>query len=144
MADMLEPLQIKRPNLELLDTFQRCLKSEVMPKKLLLVLDNIWEKEEERDKSNWKNVLTPLAFGSMGSKVSLTNQMDRPVALMTIKMTNKKKEILTLEGLEDDDCLQLLNNHAFANVEIHEIGKIQEKENKQHNANLLSDVRLKN
>ncbi|KAH0452068.1 hypothetical protein IEQ34_019367 [Dendrobium chrysotoxum] len=35
MADMLEPLQMKRPELESLDAFQRHLKSEVMPKKFL-------------------------------------------------------------------------------------------------------------
>ncbi|KAI0503756.1 hypothetical protein KFK09_014697 [Dendrobium nobile] len=31
----------------------------------------------------------------------------------------KKKEIVKLEGLEEDECLQLLNSHAFAGVENH-------------------------
>ncbi|KAL0912594.1 hypothetical protein M5K25_018576 [Dendrobium thyrsiflorum] len=116
IADMLESLQMKRPDLESLDAFQRRLKSEVMSKKLLLVLDDIWEEEEEeeeRDKNNWENVLAPLAFGSMGSKILLTIRMDS-VALMIAK---DNMGLMHRISLEDDDCLQLLNNHAFANVE---------------------------
>ncbi|KAI0513754.1 hypothetical protein KFK09_009784 [Dendrobium nobile] len=36
---------------------------------------------------------------------------------MFSKVIKKKKEIVKLEGLEEDECLQLLNSHAFAGVE---------------------------
>ncbi|KAI0514161.1 hypothetical protein KFK09_010195 [Dendrobium nobile] len=36
---------------------------------------------------------------------------------MFAKVIKKKKEIVKLEGLEEDECLQLLNSHAFAGVE---------------------------
>ncbi|KAL0920715.1 hypothetical protein M5K25_009877 [Dendrobium thyrsiflorum] len=39
------------------------------------------------------------------------------VALMIAKVIKKKKKKLRLEGLEEDECLQLLNSHAFADVE---------------------------
>ncbi|KAH0463682.1 hypothetical protein IEQ34_008264 [Dendrobium chrysotoxum] len=90
------------------------LRFEVMSKKFLLVLDDIWE-EEENDKIKWENVLAPLAFGSLGSKILITTLIDS-VALMIANVI-KKKETLRLEGLEEDECLQLRNSHAFADVE---------------------------
>ncbi|KAH0463058.1 hypothetical protein IEQ34_007640 [Dendrobium chrysotoxum] len=73
---------------------------------VLLVLDEIWE-EEERDQSKWENVLVPLASGSFGSKILVTTGMDS-IALTFAKVI-KKEEIVILEGLEEDECLQLLN-----------------------------------
>ncbi|KAL0928765.1 hypothetical protein M5K25_000686 [Dendrobium thyrsiflorum] len=117
IADMLESLKKERPHLETLETLQDSLRTEMMSKKFLLVLDDIWEEEEEeRDKSKWENVLAPLAFGSFGSKILVTTRMNS-IALMFAKVIKKKKEIFRLEGLEEDECLQLLNTHAFADVE---------------------------
>ncbi|KAH0463040.1 hypothetical protein IEQ34_007622 [Dendrobium chrysotoxum] len=81
-----------------------------MFKKFLLVLDDIWEEDEEKDKSKWEDVLAP------GSKILVTTRTDS-VALMFAKVIKKKKEIVRLEGLEEDECLQLLNSPAFAGVE---------------------------
>ncbi|KAH0463613.1 hypothetical protein IEQ34_008195 [Dendrobium chrysotoxum] len=49
LRDMLETLKNKMPHLESLHEFQGSLKSELMFKKFLFVLDDIWEKEEEQD-----------------------------------------------------------------------------------------------
>ncbi|KAL0919593.1 hypothetical protein M5K25_011696 [Dendrobium thyrsiflorum] len=116
IADMLEYLKKERPRLETLKVLQDSLRLEVMSKKFLLVLDDIWEDEEENDKIKWENVLAPLAFGSLGSKILITTRMDS-VALLIAKVIKKKKKTLRLEGLEEDECLQLLNSHAFADVE---------------------------
>ncbi|XP_028551525.1 putative disease resistance protein RGA4 [Dendrobium catenatum] len=115
IADMLESLKKEKPNLDSLDALQGKLKEEVMSKRFLLVLDDIWG-DEERDKSKWKNVLAPLSWGSLGSKILMTTRMDS-AALIIAKVIRKKKETLTLQGLDEDECLQLLNNHAFADVE---------------------------
>ncbi|KAI0510452.1 hypothetical protein KFK09_011054 [Dendrobium nobile] len=115
IADMLELLKKQRPRLEKLEAFHESLKNEVMSKKFLLVLDDIWE-EEKRDQSKWENVLAPLASGGFGSKILVTTRTDS-VALMFANVINKKKEIVRLEGLEEDECLQLVNSHAFAGVE---------------------------
>ncbi|KAI0514095.1 hypothetical protein KFK09_010129 [Dendrobium nobile] len=116
IADMFEYLKNERPRLETLGALQRRLEEEVMSKKFLLVLDDIWEEDEEKDKSKWEDVLAPLASGGFGSKILVTTRTDS-VALMFAKVLKKKKEIVKLEGLEEDECLQLLNSHAFAGVE---------------------------
>ncbi|KAH0452271.1 hypothetical protein IEQ34_019570 [Dendrobium chrysotoxum] len=116
IVDMLECLKKERPRLETLVALQGRLEEEVMSKKFLLVLDDIWEEDEEKDKSKWEDVLAPLASGSFGSKILVTTRTDS-VALMFAKVIKKKKEIFKLEGLEEDECLQLLNSHAFAGVE---------------------------
>ncbi|XP_020573565.1 LOW QUALITY PROTEIN: putative disease resistance protein RGA4 [Phalaenopsis equestris] len=113
IADMLEHVKKTRPRLESLAVLQENLKSEVQCKKFLLVLDDIWEDEEERDKRKWENVLSPLAYGKLGSKILVTTRMDS-AASMIAKVIRMKKETFRLGGLEEDECLQLLNTHAFA------------------------------
>ncbi|KAI0514043.1 hypothetical protein KFK09_010077 [Dendrobium nobile] len=88
-----------------------------MSKKFLLILDDIWENEEEnRDISKWEDVLAPLAYGKFGSRILVTTRMDS-VAMKIAKIIKKKEKIFRLEGLKEDECLQLLNSHAFAGVE---------------------------
>ncbi|KAH0452848.1 hypothetical protein IEQ34_017172 [Dendrobium chrysotoxum] len=116
IADMLECLKKERPRLETLGALQGDLREEVMSKKFLLMLDDIWVKDEEKDKSKWENVLTPLASGGFDSKILVTTRMDS-VALMFAAVIQKEEEKVKLEGLEEDECLQLLNSHAFAGVE---------------------------
>ncbi|PKU77673.1 Putative disease resistance protein RGA4 [Dendrobium catenatum] len=99
IADMLECLKKERPRLETLVALQGRLEEEVLSKKFLLVL-------------------APLASGGFGSKILLTTRTDS-IALMFAKVLKKKKEIVKLEGLEEDECLQPLNSHAFAGVENH-------------------------
>ncbi|KAI0514056.1 hypothetical protein KFK09_010090 [Dendrobium nobile] len=113
IADMLESLKKKRPRLETLEALQDSLRTEIMSKRFLLILDDVWEEEEERDKSKWGNVLAPLSYGSLGSKILITTRTDS-VALMFEKVIQEKKEPLRLEGLEEEECLKLLNTHAFA------------------------------
>ncbi|KAL0928352.1 hypothetical protein M5K25_000229 [Dendrobium thyrsiflorum] len=116
ISDMLECHKKERPRLETLGALQGALKEEVMSKKLLLVLDDIWEEDEEKNKSKWEDVLAPIASGGFGSKILVTTRMNS-VALMFAKVIQKKEEIVKLEGLEEDECLRLLNSHAFAGVE---------------------------
>ncbi|KAL0920739.1 hypothetical protein M5K25_009902 [Dendrobium thyrsiflorum] len=116
IVDMLQSLKKEKPNLDSLDALQGILKREVKYKKFLLVLDDIWGEEEERDKSKWENVLAPLSCGSLGSKILVTTRMDSAASIIA-KVIKKKKETLRLQGLEEAECLQLLNTHAFADVE---------------------------
>ncbi|KAH0463684.1 hypothetical protein IEQ34_008266 [Dendrobium chrysotoxum] len=68
------------------------------------------------NQTKWENVLASLACGGFGSKILVTSRTDS-IALMFAKVIKKKKEIVKLEGLEEDEYLQLLNSHAFAGVE---------------------------
>ncbi|XP_028551928.1 putative disease resistance protein RGA3 [Dendrobium catenatum] len=115
-GDLLESLKKKRPRLETLEALQDSLRTEIMSKKFLLGLDDIWEEDEEKDKSKWEDVLAPLASGGFGSKILVTTRTDS-VALMFDKVIKKKTEKVKINGLEEDECLQLLNSHAFAGVE---------------------------
>ncbi|PKU87400.1 Putative disease resistance protein RGA4 [Dendrobium catenatum] len=117
IADMLSTLKKKRPRLDdTLDTLQNSLRTEIMSKKFLLLLDDIWEEEENRDISKWEKVLAPLAYGKIGSGILVTTRMDS-VATMIAKVIKKEKETFQLQGLEEDQCLKLLKSHAFADVE---------------------------
>ncbi|KAL0918812.1 hypothetical protein M5K25_010851 [Dendrobium thyrsiflorum] len=117
IADMLESLDKKKPDLDSLDALQDRLRIAVGSKKFLLILDDIWEEEEENsDISKWEDVLAPLAYGKFGSRILVTTRMDS-VAMKIAKIIKKKEKILRLEGLKKDECLQLLNSHAFAGVE---------------------------
>ncbi|KAL0928314.1 hypothetical protein M5K25_000188 [Dendrobium thyrsiflorum] len=62
------------------------------------------------------HMLISLAYGSFGSRILVTTRMDS-IAMMIAKVIKKKTEIYRLEGLVEDQCLQLLNSHAFADVE---------------------------
>ncbi|XP_020681990.1 putative disease resistance protein RGA4 isoform X1 [Dendrobium catenatum] len=118
IADMLSTLKKERPRLdESLDELQNSLRTEIMSKKFLLILDDIWEEDEKKqDISKWEKVFAPLAYGKIGSGILITTRMDS-VAMMIAKVIKKKTEIFRLKGLEEDQCLQLLNSHAFADVE---------------------------
>ncbi|XP_028547398.1 putative disease resistance protein RGA3, partial [Dendrobium catenatum] len=116
IADMLSTLK-ERPRLdESLDALQNSLRTEIMSKKFLLILDDIWEDEEKQDISKWEKVLAPMAYGKIGSGILVTTRMDS-VATMIAKVIKKKTEIFRLKGLREDQCLQLLNSHAFADVD---------------------------
>ncbi|KAH0455318.1 hypothetical protein IEQ34_015350 [Dendrobium chrysotoxum] len=115
IADMLESLKKERPRLETLEALQDSLRTGIMSKKFLLVLDDIWENDEQ-DKKKWEKLLAPLAYGKIGSRILVTTRMDS-VAMMIATVIKQKTEIFRLEGLEEDQCLQLLNSRAFADVE---------------------------
>ncbi|KAI0503721.1 hypothetical protein KFK09_014660 [Dendrobium nobile] len=116
IADMLQSLKKEKPRCDTLDALQNSLRTEILSQKFLLVLDDIWEEDEEKDKSKWEDVLAPLSSGGFGSKILLTTR-EESVALMLATVIKKKKEIVKFEGLEEDECWQLLNSHAFAGVE---------------------------
>ncbi|PKU74802.1 putative disease resistance protein RGA1 [Dendrobium catenatum] len=115
LADMLESLTGRRPDLASLNALQERLKAALMSKKFFLVLDDVWEEEEKQDKSKWENVLAPLATGKEGSKILVTTRMDS-VALLVTKVLRKQMVKLKLEGLQEEDCLFLFNSYAFADV----------------------------
>ncbi|KAI0503618.1 hypothetical protein KFK09_014552 [Dendrobium nobile] len=116
IADMLQSLKMEKPRCDTLDALQNSLRTDIMSQKFLLVLDDIWEEDEEKNKSKWEDVLAPLASGGFGSKILVTTR-EESVALMLATVIKKKKEIVKFEGLEEDECLQLLNSYAFAGVE---------------------------
>ncbi|XP_020593282.1 disease resistance protein RGA2-like [Phalaenopsis equestris] len=109
ITDMLKYLNKWKPHLMKLPALQNTLKFVMQSKKFLLVLDDVWE---EGSTTKWGNVLSPLAKGSLGGKILVTTRMDS-IASMIAEVIRKKNKMLRLEGLKDDECLQLLKAHAF-------------------------------
>ncbi|XP_028556881.1 putative disease resistance protein RGA4 [Dendrobium catenatum] len=103
IKDMLESLKKERPRLNTLAALQNSLWTEILSKKFLLILEDVWE-DENRHISKWEKLLAPLAYGKMDSKILVTSRMDS-VALTIVMVIKKKVEIVKLEGLEEDECL---------------------------------------
>ncbi|KAH0461628.1 hypothetical protein IEQ34_009203 [Dendrobium chrysotoxum] len=70
---MLESLN-ERSHLETFEALQGSLWIEIMSKKFLLMLNGIWENDEEHDKSKWENMFAPLAYENFGSRLLVTTQ----------------------------------------------------------------------
>ncbi|XP_020593277.1 disease resistance protein RGA2-like [Phalaenopsis equestris] len=105
---MLKYLNKWKPHLMQLPPLQSTLKFVMQSKKLLHVLDDVWE----GNTTKWGNVLSPLTKGSLGGKILVTTRMDS-IASMIAEVIRKKNKLLRLEGLGDDECLQLFKTHAF-------------------------------
>ncbi|KAI0502328.1 hypothetical protein KFK09_017276 [Dendrobium nobile] len=116
IADMLQSLKMERPRCDTLDALQNSLRIEIMSRKFLLVLDDVWEEYQEKDKRKWEKVLAPLASARFDSKILVTTRTDS-VAQMFALVIQKKVEIVRLQGLEEDECLHLLLSHAFAGID---------------------------
>ncbi|XP_020582219.1 putative disease resistance protein RGA3 [Phalaenopsis equestris] len=112
ITDMLKYLDEWSSHLTILPPLQERLNSVTRSKKFLLVLDDIWEENTTK----WEKVISPLAYGKLGSKILVTTRI-HAAASMIPDMIIENKETLTLKGLQEAQCLELLKTHAFAGME---------------------------
>ncbi|XP_020595971.1 putative disease resistance protein At3g14460, partial [Phalaenopsis equestris] len=112
ITDMLKYLDEWSSHLTILPPLQERLNSVTRSKKFLLVLDDIWEENTTK----WEKVISPLANGKLGSKILVTTRINA-AASMIPDIIIENKETLTLTGLEEAQCLELLKTHAFAGME---------------------------
>ncbi|XP_057447694.1 putative disease resistance protein RGA3 [Lotus japonicus] len=95
-ADLeLEPLQRK-----LIDLLQR--------KRYLLVLDDVWDDEQE----NWLRLKPVLASGGKGASILVTTRLPKVAAIMGTMPSHK------LSMLSDSDCWELFKQRAFGPNEV--------------------------
>ncbi|KAK8464409.1 hypothetical protein PHAVU_011G201000 [Phaseolus vulgaris] len=93
------------------------LKDELMGKKFLLVLDDVWNENQNK----WEEVRKPLVLGAQGSKILVTTRSKEVASTMW-------SEEYSLQQLQEDDCWKLFAKHAFRdydtqlNPECREIG----------------------
>nr|XP_029116367.1 disease resistance protein RGA2-like [Elaeis guineensis] len=86
-----------------LNCLQEILKENIMSKRFLLILDDIWND----DSNKWDCLCAPLRSGLEGSKILVTTRSHK-VAEMTGTL-----EAVFLEGLANDPCWEFFSRHAF-------------------------------
>ncbi|PIA50537.1 hypothetical protein AQUCO_01200006v1 [Aquilegia coerulea] len=91
------------PNLEV-DLLQFSLREQLEGKKFLLVLDDVWNENDEK----WSKLKCLLIGGARGSRVIVTTRSEKVATIMGTISTYH------LNGLSDDDCWNLFKERAFA------------------------------
>ncbi|XP_020165836.1 disease resistance protein RGA2 isoform X1 [Aegilops tauschii subsp. strangulata] len=109
-SKMLESVTGVKPGPDHLGPLQKNLKEELKSMKFLLVLDDVWEDKKE---SEWAKLFAPLRSLNSGSKILLTTRMQSVVDTATSSMGVEGGHCLTLQGLEEDENIKLLNHHVF-------------------------------
>jgi Leucine-rich repeat (LRR) protein len=104
IKEILESAMKERPSdLSNLNILQVMLREKVMPKRFLLVLDDVWNEERAR----WQSLYNPLKFGKRGSKVVVTTRVK-----MVAEITGTC-DPLWLEGLAEDPYWSIFKRFAF-------------------------------
>ncbi|CAO2041526.1 unnamed protein product [Urochloa humidicola] len=89
-----------------LDQVQRVLQHMLNGKKILVVLDDVWNEMN----SQWENLCKPLQFAGKGSKVVLTTRSQK------VANINGATEIMHLDGLKDEYYWRHFSQCAFGNA----------------------------
>ncbi|XP_078175974.1 putative disease resistance protein RGA3 [Carex rostrata] len=92
-----------------LNALQKSLKDMVLSKKILLVLDDVWD---DKRRCDWEQLIAPLKFVQQGSKIILTTRM-KSVAELLANVINTEHKSLTLEGLGEQELRLLFYSYAF-------------------------------
>ncbi|XP_042481072.1 putative disease resistance protein RGA3 [Macadamia integrifolia] len=95
-----EPCQISS-----IDVILRNLKDELDEKRFLLVLDDIWNEDNEQ----WDMLMSSLKIGIRGSKIIATTRMIEIASMIGTFATHH------LNPLSEDKCWSILKNKAFGN-----------------------------
>ncbi|GMP41475.1 hypothetical protein CsSME_00011564 [Camellia sinensis var. sinensis] len=102
---ILESITSKSCEFKELNQVQVQLKQNLVGKKILIVLDDVWDKKY----NDWNILKSPFNDGAPGSKIIVTTR-DRDVALIMGTVQNH-----LLQHLSDDDCWSVFEQHAFGN-----------------------------
>ncbi|KAJ0810866.1 putative virus X resistance protein-like, coiled-coil [Helianthus annuus] len=91
-----------------LDVLQESLQSKLRKKKFLIVLDDVWAEENEKEK--WERLSGTLSCGAEGSIVVMTTRSERTSRIMA-KVGELRHE---LGCLSEENSWLLFKKHAFA------------------------------
>ncbi|KAF2302597.1 hypothetical protein GH714_038985 [Hevea brasiliensis] len=103
---ILESITSQSCELQELNDVQVKLRKELTRKKLLLVLDDVWNKNY----AEWQELKSPFSAAAPGSKIIVTTRWE-DVALTMGSVPHYHK----LELLSDEDCWSVFSKHAFEN-----------------------------
>nr|UBY07442.1 NBS-LRR disease resistance protein [Dasypyrum villosum] len=114
-SKILESITRVKPNTDHLEPLQRDLEEKLKSIKFLLVMDDVWE-DKKRDE--WEKLFASMKkLNTVGSKILLTTRMQSVADMAAKVMGVKRNKCLTLQGLEDDENLELFNHHAFSGLD---------------------------
>ncbi|KAB2607316.1 disease resistance RPP13-like protein 1 [Pyrus ussuriensis x Pyrus communis] len=99
------PLQVEE-----FSKMQHDLSEQLRGKKFLIVLDDIWDKDDYDLYDLWTRLQSPFGVGAGGSKIIVTTR-DRNVAKIT-----GAAGVHNLECMADDDCMEIFERHAFGEI----------------------------
>ncbi|KAL5979939.1 hypothetical protein ACLOJK_039051, partial [Asimina triloba] len=87
-----------------LSPLQKKLSAKLEGKRFLIVLDDVWNEDEER----WNALRCSLASGAAGSRILVTTRTRKVANTMNVVCVRE------LQGLSDDDSWRLFSSRAFA------------------------------
>ncbi|KAL2335083.1 hypothetical protein Fmac_016296 [Flemingia macrophylla] len=91
-----------------LEPLQRKLQDVLQRKRYLLVLDDVWDDEQE----NWQKLKSLLACGAKGTSILVTTRLPTVAAIMGTVPPYE------LSMLSNDDCWELFKHRAFGPDEV--------------------------
>ncbi|XP_073002105.1 putative disease resistance protein RGA1 [Typha latifolia] len=100
-----------------LDLLQREILKSLKSKKVLLVLDDVWNDDRE----SWGKLLAPFSSVEGGSMILLTTRMEKVAKIMTGTM-----EPIFLRGLSDEDYWDFFKDCAFGDEDPKNYNKLQD------------------
>jgi hypothetical protein len=95
---------------------------EAVLEEIFACFDDVWN-DERRPK--WEKLVAPLILGKKGSKILLTTSMQAVVDIVE-KVLGGRAKSMRLEGLQENDLLELFNKHAFFGVDPNNYVNLQE------------------
>ena len=103
--EILEAFKGETPNLVGKDYILQQIRSHVLGKKILLVLDDVWTE----DATKWEQLKNSLKYCSLGSRILITTRRERVAIIMGTMTAN----LFPLHTLSQEDCWSLLSHKAF-------------------------------
>ncbi|TQE04227.1 hypothetical protein C1H46_010221 [Malus baccata] len=100
-----QPVQVEE-----FSKMQHDLSEQLRGKKFLIVLDDIWDKDDYDLYDLWTRLQSPFGVGAGGSKIMVTTRDVNVAKIMGATGVHN------LEHMVDDDCLEIFERHAFGEV----------------------------
>jgi hypothetical protein len=100
---VLEAVTLSTCDLKDLNLLQVTLQEQLMGKKFLLVLDDVWNENY----ADWELLSSPFKSNTIGSTIIVTTRSDSVASIMRTVPIDRLKPLL------EEDCWSLFANHAF-------------------------------
>ena len=108
--NILEALTKQKPNADTLEALQHILKENLESKKILLILDDVWE---DSNWGEWQKLMAPFQNSPHnGSRILLTTRMTS-VADMVTSVMQSNNNYMNLNGLDEYHNFMMFKKYAF-------------------------------